>query len=161
MLITLQIKHIVPSIHVVYVVEAHEMERLTKCFANERFFLFQSAIDRTLRIWHLNNAILWELFLLMIWVISTESISTKIEHKIVHKIKKFYSSFKINFQNFLCSKSIQFFSSNQYVRKLWTLHFVWWVPTRWRDSLFYLFGKKNMIFRKDLESLLIFVLFFF
>ena len=39
MLVTLQVKHIVPNIHVVYVVVAHGMERLTKRFTSEGFFI--------------------------------------------------------------------------------------------------------------------------
>ena len=39
MLVTLQVKHIVPSIHIIYVIVAHGMERLTKCLASERFFI--------------------------------------------------------------------------------------------------------------------------
>ena len=39
MLITLQIKHIVPSIHIVYVVEAHEMKMLNKNFTSEGFLI--------------------------------------------------------------------------------------------------------------------------
>ena len=41
---------------------------------------------------------------------------------------------------------------------MWTPYFAQRVPTRRRDSFFYLFGE-NVIFRKDLESPLIFVLF--
>ena len=32
-------KHIVPSIHIVYAIVTHGMERLTKCLASERFFI--------------------------------------------------------------------------------------------------------------------------
>ena len=39
MLVTLQVKHIVPSIHVVHVIVAHGMERLTKSLASEEFFI--------------------------------------------------------------------------------------------------------------------------
>ena len=39
MLIALQIKHIVPGIHIAYVIEAHGMKRLTKHFINEGFFI--------------------------------------------------------------------------------------------------------------------------
>ena len=39
MLITLQIKHIVPSIHIIYVIVAHGMERLTKHLASEGFLI--------------------------------------------------------------------------------------------------------------------------
>ena len=35
-------------------------------------FLFQSAMVMTMRIWHLEKTILWGLFLLVLWVISTE-----------------------------------------------------------------------------------------
>ena len=42
MLVTLQVKHIVPSIHIVYVVVAHGIERLTKRFASEGFFILIS-----------------------------------------------------------------------------------------------------------------------
>ena len=39
MLVALQIKHIVPSIHTIYVIVAHGMERLTKRLASEGFFI--------------------------------------------------------------------------------------------------------------------------
>ena len=39
MLVALQVKHIVPSIYVVYVIVAHGMERLTKSLASEGFFI--------------------------------------------------------------------------------------------------------------------------
>ena len=35
MLITLQIEHVIPDIHVVYVVVSYEMERLTKSLASK------------------------------------------------------------------------------------------------------------------------------
>ena len=49
MLVTLQVKHIVPSIHIIHIIEAHGMERLTKRLASEGF-LFQSEMVMTLRI---------------------------------------------------------------------------------------------------------------
>ena len=39
MLVALQVKHIVPSIHVIYVIVAHGMERLTENVANEGFLI--------------------------------------------------------------------------------------------------------------------------
>ena len=39
MLVTLQVKHIVPSIHIIHIIEAHGMERLTKCLTGEGFFI--------------------------------------------------------------------------------------------------------------------------
>ena len=39
MLVALQVKHIVPSIHVIYVIVAHGMERLTKSFTSEGFLI--------------------------------------------------------------------------------------------------------------------------
>ena len=39
MLIVLQVKYIVLNIHIVYVVETHRMERLTKDFAGGGFFI--------------------------------------------------------------------------------------------------------------------------
>ena len=39
MLVALQIKHIVPNIHIIYVIVAHEMEMLTKCLTGDGFFI--------------------------------------------------------------------------------------------------------------------------
>ena len=39
MLVTLQIKYIVPNIHIIYVIVAHGMEKLTKRLAGEGFFI--------------------------------------------------------------------------------------------------------------------------
>ena len=39
MLVALQIKHIVPSIHIIYVTVAHGMEMFTKRLASEGFFI--------------------------------------------------------------------------------------------------------------------------
>ena len=50
MLITLQIEHVIPDIHVVFVVIAHGMEILIKSLASKGFFLFQSVRVMTLRI---------------------------------------------------------------------------------------------------------------
>ena len=40
MLITLQIEHVIPDIHVVFVVIAHGMEILIKSLASKGFFYF-------------------------------------------------------------------------------------------------------------------------
>ena len=39
MLIALKIKHIIPSIHIIYEIVAHGMKRLTKSLASEGFFI--------------------------------------------------------------------------------------------------------------------------
>ena len=42
MLVALQIKHIVPSIHIIYIIVAHGMEMLTKHLTGEGFFILIS-----------------------------------------------------------------------------------------------------------------------